>query len=163
VGCSVSWALLSLATLSWTTFFSDDSLDVLLLGILLVLTRSCSAVSEDIPVSDGLGVWSVMFRFSMLLAMLTAQLRGPGIIEPESSRPLGSILLLARLEHSWLKLTLGCLPLSMSVRKKDIYDREFSSSNKYIWWRFFSMFVLCTQVNTMFVMLLWVYIHTGRA
>jgi hypothetical protein len=135
VGCSVSWALLSLATLSWTTFFSDDSLDVLLLGILLVvLTRSCSAVSEDIPVSDGLGVWSVMFRFSMLLAMLTAQLRGPGIIEPESSRPLGSILLLARLEHSWLKLTLGCLPLSVSVRKKDIYDRE---SNKYIWWLFF--------------------------
>jgi hypothetical protein len=28
---------------------------------------------------------------------------------------------------------------------------------------FFSVLVLCTQVNMMFVMLLWVYIHTGRA
>ncbi len=64
-----------------------------------MLTRSWSAVSDDTPVSDGLSA-ILMFRFSMLLAMLTAQLRGPGIIEPESSRPVGSILLLARLEHS---------------------------------------------------------------
>jgi hypothetical protein len=27
----------------------------------------------------------------------------------------------------------------------------------------FSVLVLCTQVNMMFVMLLWVYIHTGQA
>ena len=27
----------------------------------------------------------------------------------------------------------------------------------------FSVLVLCTQVNMMFVMLLWVYIHTGKA
>jgi hypothetical protein len=26
----------------------------------------------------------------------------------------------------------------------------------------FSVLVLCTQVNVMFVMLLWVYIHTGQ-
>ena len=58
----------------------------------------------------------MMLTFSMLPAMLTAQLRGPGIIEPESSRPLGSMLLLAKLEHSWLRLTLGCLPLSESAK-----------------------------------------------
>lgn len=112
-GCSDSP---SLATLSWTTFFNDDSFEILL----LVLTRSCSVVSEDTTDSDGLGAWSAIFTFSILPAILTAQLRGPGIIEPESSRPLlGSMLLLARLEHSWLRLTLGCLPLSESAKNKN--------------------------------------------
>ena len=34
---------------------------------------------------------------------------------------------------------------------------------KHLYLLFFSVLVLCTQVNMMFVMLLWVYIHTEKA
>ena len=57
--------------------------------------------------------------------------------------------------------------LSYAVRSVRVCD--ISEQNLVPWYQcnlvimIFSVLVLCTQVNMMFVMLLWVYIHTGQA
>lgn len=64
---------------------------------------------------------ALMLKLSKLLAILTVQLLGPGMSDAwlsPSSTPLGPIVLLSKLEQSWLILMLGCLPLSVSTAKK---------------------------------------------
>ena len=51
-----------------------------------------------------------------------------------------------------------------TVRVSDISEQNLVPSiPMYSSNMIFSVLVLCTQVNMMFVMLLWVYIHNGRA
>ena len=78
-----------------------------------------SAIDEDVAMLSQ----ALMLKLSKLLAILTVQLLGPGISDAwlsPSPTPLGPIVLLSKLEQSWLILMLGCLPLSVSTEKKDI-------------------------------------------
>lgn len=76
-----------------------------------------SAIDEDVAMLSQ----ALMLKLSKLLAILTVQLLGPGMSDAwlsPSSTPLGPIVLLSKLEQSWLILMLGCLPLSVSTAKK---------------------------------------------
>jgi len=78
-------------------------------------TTIASAIEEDVVamLSD-----AFILKLSKLLAILTVQLLGPGISEAwlsPSLTPRGPMVLLSKLEQSWLMLILGCFPLSVSA------------------------------------------------
>ena len=49
------------------------------------------------------------------------------------------------------------------VRNYAVYTLAGKSLNPFSIWYFFCVLVLCTQVDMMFVVLPWVFIHTGQA
>lgn len=92
----------------WETFVTDVRSKMSSIAIASVIDGVAAEPSQVL-----------MLKLSKLLAMLTVQLLGPGISEAWlSPSPRGPMVLLSKLEQSWLILMLGCLPLSVSTIKK---------------------------------------------